>query len=60
MDAWAGENSEQRNGNPGRGPLPPGDPASWSLLVAGTVLEGLPWPGWGASGWDSPAEEGGE
>lgn len=54
MDTWAADEHEQRNCDPGRAPLPPGDTVSWSLLVAGTVLEGLPWPGWGALGWDSP------
>jgi hypothetical protein len=29
-----------------RGPLPPGHPRSWGLLVAGTLLDGTPWPGW--------------
>lgn len=26
--------------------LPPGDPASWQALVAGTWLAGTTWPGW--------------
>ncbi|MBN9510728.1 MAG: AsnC family protein [Alphaproteobacteria bacterium] len=29
-----------------RGPLPPGHPRSWGLLVAGTLLDGTKWPGW--------------
>ncbi len=27
-----------------RAPLPPGHPRSWSILTAGTVLEGTPYP----------------
>jgi hypothetical protein len=30
--------------DPGRGPLPAGDPRSWSVLTAGTVLEDTPYP----------------
>jgi hypothetical protein len=34
--------------DPGRPPLPPGDPRAWALLTQGTVLAGIDWPGWGA------------
>jgi len=30
--------------DPGREPLPAGHPRSWSVLTAGTVLEGVPYP----------------
>ena len=30
----------------GREPLPAGHPAAWDALVAGTILDGLAWPGW--------------
>ncbi len=30
--------------DPGREPLPPGDPRSWGAITAGTVLEGTPYP----------------
>lgn len=32
--------------DPGRPPLPPGHPRAWGLLVEGTLLAGLAWPGW--------------
>jgi hypothetical protein len=60
MDALAGIEEKQRKIDPGRAPLPAGDKTSWSLLLAGTILEGLPWPGWGSSGWDSPIARGAE
>ncbi len=28
--------------------LPTGHPLAWAILVHGTLLEGTPWPGWGA------------
>ena len=30
--------------DPGRAPLPAGHPRTWSILTAGTVLEGTPYP----------------
>jgi hypothetical protein len=30
--------------DPARDPLPPGHPRSWSVLTAGTLLEGTPYP----------------
>ncbi len=44
--------------DPGRAPLPPGDPLAWGVLIAGTSLEGLPWPGWGQTGGDAPPRQG--
>jgi hypothetical protein len=35
-------------GDPQRAPLPAGDPQCWDLLVDGTILTGLCWPGWGS------------
>ncbi len=32
--------------DPGRAPLPAGDPRAWALLTEGTVLAGTSWPGW--------------
>ena len=32
--------------DPGRPPLPPGDPRAWGLLTEGTLLAGTRWPGW--------------
>ena len=37
--------------------LPAGDRLSWGVLVAGTLLEGVRWPGFGTLGWDSPLGE---
>ena len=34
--------------DPDRPPLPAGDPLSWDLLVRGTWLAGMAWPGWGS------------
>ncbi len=39
--------------DPNRPALAAGDPAAWGALLAGTLLEGLPWPGFGTQGWDS-------
>lgn len=39
--------------DPQRAPLPAGDPQCWDLLVDGTILAGLSWPGWGSL--DKPA-----
>ncbi len=41
-----------------RPPLPAGDARTWQVLVSGTCLDSLPWPGWGTSGWDSPTVPG--
>jgi hypothetical protein len=32
--------------DPDRGALPAGHPRAWTLLTAGTVLAGVPWPGY--------------
>ena len=37
--------------------LPAGDRTSWTVLVAGTLLEGVRWPGFGTLGWDCPIAE---
>lgn len=34
--------------------MPSGDCTSWGVLVAGTILEGRAWPGFGLLGWDCP------
>ncbi len=34
--------------------LPAGDRISWGVLVAGTLLDGVRWPGFGTLGWDCP------
>lgn len=34
--------------------LPAGDLTSWAVLVTGTLLDGVRWPGFGTRGWDSP------
>lgn len=34
--------------------LAPGDQVAWSVLVAGTWLEGTPWPGWDGVGPELP------
>ena len=33
--------------------MPTGDPVAWGIILAGTCLEGLPWPGFGTYGWDA-------
>ncbi len=34
----------RQNAVTGREPLPPGDPASWGALIAGTLLDGAAYP----------------
>jgi hypothetical protein len=48
----------QPSEDPGRLPLPTGHAVPWSLLMAGSCLEGMPWPGYGTSGWDCPCRRG--